>query len=328
MVYWPALARRFPLRGVNAVWFSRRQIYGTLTASACLGLVCGLGLAFLPPYLAGAGAGLVFAIMSERLLATFVPRLPARIVIMLCIATLSGILAHFATMLSLCGVLLLYTLFAIYDLRKNWNKPKEPLFPAELLRGRHTGTPDAASSISLNKRPNIYVLFLESFHSRAALQALYGVGDDGLTDFLTARGFTVFENSLANACWTQQSLQTLLRMAHYDPHAEGTPEAIRYLHANGYEIQLLDTYMYTFKTYIPWASWHNFTIPAWVLWLYTRMLPLFMQSKCLMAVTGNIDPFTDASDYTEVRNALEQRMHKKYTHPPMLYHTLWGHTRR
>lgn len=301
--------------GVNAAWFSSAQILGALAASACLGVVAGAALGFLPPPVAGAGTGLLFAIMSERLLYHFCPRIPARLAAALLISAFCGATAFFGGMLSLCAILLTYALFALWDLRKRWNLPKEPLFSAEHFSKTPNAPEEAASSLVLKERPNIYVLFLESFHSREALRTLYDSDDDGLTDFLRECGFTVFENSLSNACWTQHSMQVLLRMAHYEYHAKGTPEAIRHLLGNGYEIQFLDDYMYTFKTYLPWAAWHNFTIPNWILWLYSTMLPLFMQSKILMRITGNIDPFTDRSNYAGVRGALQERMAKSYAHP-------------
>ena len=306
--------------GINAAWFSKGQIFGGMAASAVLGLLCGLALAFAPTPIAGVGAGLLFALMSERLLASLLPHMGARLTAVCLTAAISGAITYVAGLIPLCSILLIYALFGLWDMRKHWNKPKEPLFSADLLVSKRTDTEKEEekkrlSSLSLAQRPNIYVLFLESFHSREALQALYGVGDEGLTEFLTEQGFTVFENSLSNACWTQHSLQTLLRMAHYDSHAQGMPEAFRHLFANGYDVQLFDTYIYTFKTYTPWASWHNFNIPGWIVWLYSHFLPFFMQSTCLMSITGNIDPFTDKVDYAGVRNAVEQRMHKTYANP-------------
>lgn len=306
--------------GVNAVWFSKVQILGAIAAATCLGLLCGLILAFMPCPIAGVGVGVLFALMSERLLATLLPHMGARMTAVCLMGILGGALAHVAGLIPLCVILLLYALFGLWDMRKHWDKPKEPLFSADLLVRKRADMEKEednkqTSPLVFSQHPNIYVLFLESFHSREALQALYGVGDEGLTDFLVEHGFTVFANSLSNACWTQQSLQTLLRMAHYDPHALGMPEAFRHLFANGYDVQLFDTYIYTFKTYTPWASWHNFNMPGWIVWLYSRFLPIFMQSKCLMAITGNIDPFTDKVDYAGVRDAVAQRLHKTYAKP-------------
>lgn len=309
------IAPTISFAGINTIWFSPRQILGALAASACLGLLAGLGLGCFPPPVAGAGAGLLFAIMSERLLYHFCPRTKVRLAVALLISAFCGALAFFGGMPSLCALFLTYALFALWDLRKRWNMPKEPLFSADHFSKTLDAPEETASSLVLKERPNIYVLFLESFHSPEALRTLYGSEDDGLTDFLNKCGFTIFKNSLSNACWTQHSMQVLLRMAHYEYHAKGTPEAIRHLLGNGYELQFLDVYMYTFKTYLPWAAWYNFTIPPWILWLYSNMLPLFMQSKILMRITGNIDPFTDNNDYAGVRGAFQERMAKSYAHP-------------
>lgn len=308
------LAPTLSFAGVNAPFFSSRQIAGAIILSLCLGIILGIGLCFMPPWAAGAAAGLVFAAMSERMLASFLPQKWAVAGAILAIGAICAALAHLAGLVWVMFLMLAYAAFAVLDLLKRSKLPKQSVFESsgEMRAGMKKGL---KSNVQLKTKPNIYVLFLESFHSAYALKKIYGEDDAGFEDFLKTRGFTIFQKGLSNACWTQHSMQTLLHMAHYDNKATGMPEAIRHLSANGYELQLLDTYAYTFNKYFPWADWTNFRIPAYVSWLYDRMLPFFMQSKYLMAITANIDPFDDNSDFASVKSAFEKRAALDYERP-------------
>jgi hypothetical protein len=87
-------------------------------------------------------------------------------------------------------------------------------------------------NVTLADNPNIYCLCLESYHSFAAMQELYGFANAGFREFLDANGFAVEEGTYANYWHTMSSLHSFLRMGHH--YAAGTFGVHDSLHARGF----------------------------------------------------------------------------------------------
>lgn len=302
-----ALASTLSFSGVNAAWFSPRQLVGGALLSACVGAVAGAVLALLPDGLAGGGLAALFCIMNERMLHTLFPS--RKRVFTVCAILSSALLAFWCGLLVHTVLAVLLLLPAAADMRKHWHDKKTSVFSSEALTASTADPGPTDGAVRLTTTPNIYVLFLESIHSAQALQELYGMDDGGVSEFLRGNGFTVYENSFSNELYTMASLYSLLNMKPFSSSNNNKePEAFRILRANGYDVQLFDTYYHTMHPYAQYAAYFNYTIPRWVGWIYDKCIPFFMQSHVLMAITRNIDPFSDNCSYDVIKRAFTQRL--------------------
>lgn len=68
-----ALASTLSFSGVNAAWFSTRQMAGGAGLSAGVGFCAGALLSQLPDIVAGGGLAALFCLMNERMLHTLFP---------------------------------------------------------------------------------------------------------------------------------------------------------------------------------------------------------------------------------------------------------------
>lgn len=312
----------------NAPWFTLTQCCGSLVLSVVLGALCGSGAVFLPPVASAALGGLVFCLLSERLLDLFLPGLGAKALAVLGCVAFFAVLGHFFGLWPLSALLAVYLCFSALDLNRNRKKPKHlvPLAHRPGEKAVPLVDEDNTPLPQMPAKPNIYILFLESIHSRAALELLYAMDDGGLEAFLSANGFSLFSQTCSNEYGTTLSLNTLLNMS-----SEGSapltdaPPAFRWLKASGYELNLIDCAIYTFAHYIPWCDYFNFSIPRWVEALYARFLPFFLQSALLTALTGGIDPFADKSDYRKAHADLLRRM-ERHGASPAFYLVRFGAT--
>jgi hypothetical protein len=86
--------------------------------------------------------------------------------------------------------------------------------------------------VTLAKKPNIYCICLESYHSFAAMQELYGFDNHAFREFLETNGFSTEEGTYANYWHTMSSLHSFLRMGHH--YAAGTFGIHDSLYARGF----------------------------------------------------------------------------------------------
>lgn len=301
-----ALASTLSFSGVNAAWFSTRQMAGGAGLSAGVGFCAGVLLSQLPDGVAGGGLAALFCLMNERMLHTLFPS--RKKLFTVCLVFASALLAFWVGLLPHAVLAALLLLSAALDMRGHWHDKKLSVFSFDALKAATAEPAPTHGALQLQNTPNIYVLFLESIHSAQALRELYDMDDGGLADFLRGEGFTVYENSFSNELYTTASLYSLLQMKPCAEIAYKEPEVFRILRANGYGIQLFDTYYHTMHPYAQYASYFNYTIPHWVGWLYDKFIPFFMQSKIFMSLTQGIDPFSDQCSYDVIKQAFTQRL--------------------
>ncbi len=305
--------------GVNATWFSHRQIIFSAILSSLLGLAAGFALGQLPPYLAGAGGMLLFLAMSERLVHGLIQSTAGEVALVVFLTACGSILSLYSGLIALCLCLLLYTCFSFHDVIKSWHFPKDNLFSLKnFKRAKNTrlADEDTFTPVTLTKKNNIYILFLESVHSAEALQRNFSSNDAGLSDFLQEKGFTVLHDTYSNECTTVYSINSLLHMTANGHHVEDRPpQAFLHLWENGYNIQLFDTYTLTFGKYIKYADYYNARCPSIIAKIYEYFCPFFLQSKIINCLTLNIDPFSDATDFFGVEKDFKKRVAKKYASP-------------
>lgn len=229
-------------------------------------------------------AMLLFLIGSERLFTEMFPARTTRLVVagvLLAIAVVSGLLQWNYVVLTLLGI---YALFAAYDLMKNWRRKKMPVFDPELMRPAMT----PANPVQFSHKPNVYLLLLESMHSREALAKIYGVEEIQAEDYLRGKGFTIYPNTFSNKHSTPLSLKTLLTGS-LDFKAD--PVILQNFIYNGYKCNFYDSMYYLSQPYIKFLDQGNAAMPLWILRLYTYIGPFFAQSRWFRYFAGNIDPF-------------------------------------
>ena len=277
---------------LNTRFFNTRQIVTSLISSAVLGAIVGAALLTLhaPDLLVCGVALLLFGLCSERLFTELLPRTHTRWAAFGVISVIMLGLTEWFGPSGGCAPLLIYTFFSALDLTRHWHEPKENIFGAQINKGTHSKIDP--TGITLSHKPNIYLLFLESLISKHALEVIFQQDDAGLDTFLREKGFTVYENSLSNQTWTASSLSNILNMNHtYPALKDTTPDSLRILHDNGYNISCFDSRAFVFFPYRSVVDDFHITIPSYVEFLYHWAIPFFAQSRYLRIFTHGFDPF-------------------------------------
>jgi len=296
--------------GINATYFSHRQILFAALFSLVLGLVLGVILFFIPPLFAAALACLVFMFFSEQLLASIFPAIKHRMVFCAIIITLMALstIYHDMGLLSLNVILIIYLCFSLKDLYTQSQLIKSFAFDTQNFSFMQSDDISDYCSIDLKEKPDIFLLFWESMHGREAIIELYDMDDVPLYEYLKEKNFTVHSNSFSNRANTFESINSIMNMNYIDNHLKNTPNAIQILNFNDYEIQFFDSQLYTFNNYLGYAKFFSFHIPNYVKKLYDIMLPFFMQSKYLMHITKDINPFDDTTSNDNVLKSLTNQL--------------------
>ena len=86
---------------------------------------------------------------------------------------------------------------------------------------------DLVEKLRFAEKPDVYLIHLESFQSREALERVYGIDDRGFERGLGALGFQVLDGRVANYSNTLSSLASLFAMRHhYSRIAMGNHDAL------------------------------------------------------------------------------------------------------
>lgn len=294
--------------GLNAVFFTRKQIVHSLAIAAALGLVpaaLGLGLClFLRSYtdcpsfmaipLMATVTALILCLMSWELVESVFKSPWARI---LCIACVCALFC-FAAWPGFIGdtiLLAIYALFSIRDLLKNCSRPKTLIYTDEqtpMIKKRLN------PEFRFREKPNIYLFFLESTHSPKAVREIYNSSIDDLADFLKKNGFKVYEDAHSNADWTFDVRTQVFEMEYkkkfvssYDK-MDSLPPGLEIFVGNGYKINIFDSAPYVFGIYENIAAYACFkaSLPAKVKKNFQYAGPLFAQSAFYRLWTGGMNP--------------------------------------
>ena len=211
---------------VNTEYFSRRQMVNSFLLAAGSGLILGgaFHLAtnlFLYPFfsehlaypllaveLTACGASLgIFLILSERMVSELLSRVKVRLY---CILSLTAIFLASTYLISIAVLdcaLVVYIALSSFDYIKNVkDKSRDVLDGA----GQNSDSSDTDADTEFKHRPNVYVLFLESFHSGDALKSLYGMDNHDLCEHMTSNGFTLYEDVFSNHPLTALSFSSMV----------------------------------------------------------------------------------------------------------------------
>jgi len=309
------LAPTMAFAGINATVYSNRQIFFASLLSLLLGGILGVILFFIPPVFGAGLACLAFFIFGERILFSLFPTRKKRLLFCSILLLMSTFSALWWGFLPFNLLLIIYFILAVYDFYTRSQLPKTFAFDSQNFTFHEPDDIHAYSPVNLDEKPDIFLLFWESMHGREAIKELYAMDDEPLYEYLKEKNFTVHSNSFSNGTHTTASINTIMNMNFIDKVLKNAPNAIQILNSNGYEIQFFDSELYTFNNYLKYAKFFNFHMPDYVKKLYDIMLPFFMQSKYLMHITKDIEPFNDTISNDKVLKSLTNQINTINSNP-------------
>lgn len=292
--------------GLNALFFTPKQIRNSLFISAMAGLVPAILVAILFHVLTqGEYCGETAAKIVVCLLATFfLCAMNERLLLDLFLrkTLFFSLLFALTALLVLTGVvslsipialLLIYLGFSVHDMKRNWAIPKTVLFNDYI--GKQSEKKSAETTIAFASHPNVYVFFLESMQSESALKQLYGsdAGQD-LREFLTKLGLKVYDNAFSATDYTADSKINVFEMRYAQaglPPMDHSP-AFDIFKQNGYVINVFDSNSYIFGSYADQFDYCSFlyAMPKRCKILFQMVTPLFSQSAFWRLFSNGIDP--------------------------------------
>lgn len=186
-------------------------------------------------------------LLCERMIVELLPHKRMRLF------TVSGVFLTFSGLTPFAGLwpllffLILFALLSLYDLRRNWNIPKRATF--HNFQKRHS-----SGSKSFTEKPDVFLLLLESFHSRKALDLLYSCDDQDTESFLRQNGFTIYDDIFSNKHNTELSLAALLSQT---LDFDAPPETLYRFRDNGYKVFFFDTIAFLSSRYSEFLDTEN-----------------------------------------------------------------------
>ena len=288
----------------NTQFFTRNQIVHSLLISGVSGIAAGCVFSLfpsLPPYVISTAALGCFMLLCERMIVELLPHKRMRLF------TVSGVFLTFSGLTPFAGLwpllffLILFALLSLYDLRRNWNIPKRATF--HNFQKRHS-----SGSKSFTEKPDVFLLLLESFHSRKALDLLYSCDDQDTESFLRQNGFTIYDDIFSNKHNTELSLAALLSQT---LDFDAPPETLYRFRDNGYKVFFFDTIAFLSSRYSEFLDTENAGLQPRHIALYRFAGPLFAQSRWLRVFAGGRDPFATTESpitFEDMKGAFERHL--------------------
>ena len=179
----------------------------------------------------------VFFFLSQKSFSQLVPEKKTRRLVT--VATFAFFVASswWLSVYALMGLLALFSALSIYDLIRNMDfsviRMEDPIFD---------------NSIKFKHKPNVYVLFLESMHSKEALKEIYDIDGSALFTEMEDMGFTNYENVCSNRTATRISFLSMVwpQLMYHGPLDvyEGNkyaPNAFSVFERNGYQVNIFSS---------------------------------------------------------------------------------------
>lgn len=308
-----ALVPTFAFSMLNLRFFNRLQVLAALAVAGLSGILIFV-LAQAAGWLAGFSLpALVWVLLGlgnlylwgEKFFSEAPPGSRAARLVVPAFAVALAAACHFFSLAVFNGLLLLVLLTNVFDGLRERKRPKEGVLRP--LDGKKTYEQNTRRDIKLARKPNIYLLLLESYHSAKAMQRLYGI-DDGVTDELFRKhGFTLYEDVFCNTPCTLPSLSTLLTGSLLAKPEQGNM-ALDTLRENGYSAEFLDSGGYVFGRLARPGEYTTYEYPEKVVRLYAIFGSLFAQSRFLRKLVRNIDLFDTGGNFATVYASLGRRI--------------------
>ncbi|MDL2316904.1 hypothetical protein LJC59_07490 [Desulfovibrio sp. OttesenSCG-928-A18] len=330
-----SIASSFAFIALNVRFYTKRQMMLSLLISALVGCLGGALATWLHGVIAvqaeatswfvGHGATLAdgvisllaafwFYLFSERFFSETIANVKHRRIALAILFLAASLVGALFSLLPLVVMLSLHIVLSCFDLKKNAAQTKELLFHDN----KTYYTQRIKRNLLLEKKPNIYCLFLESYHSREALKELYNFDDSPTDELLKEYGFTDYGSAFSNYPWTSYSLKSLLTGQMDSVSQAFSAFAFDILRENGYNIEFYDESAYVCRPYVAKEDFFIFRIPDRILWLYTVFGPFLSQSRYIRRVLAqDFDPFVTSVSFDAVYAALKQRLSSADDAPKM-----------
>lgn len=186
--------------------------------------------------------GLFFS-LSERLFSELIRDRKTRLYTKSAIVACFALLTFFLSIAALNIIFALYTVVSSYDL---WKSSQESKATSPASSGKEIA--ESSQVTEFKHKPNVYVLFLESFHSGDALDKVYGIDNGELCSYLKQRNFTLYENMYSNSYMTELAFSNLMwpEMLHNPLHFRDyspvpSSKIVSAFAQNGYRLNLFSS---------------------------------------------------------------------------------------
>ncbi len=318
---------------LNLRFFNWKQVAGAMIAAGTVGIFGGLITQVVSGWAAASAAGAVFTMVgasvhgffgclaallllllfAERVLSENLPQRGRRAGVLLAASVALLWASTFFSLLVINAMLLLLAACACVDGFKQSGKTKTMLFSSHNERFLRPAE-RSEHGIRLERKPNIYVLFLESFHSERAMREIYGIDDSCTTKVFGEHGFTLYDDVFCNEPSTVSSLMNLLNCSLLSS-AEGGMFALDVLRDNGYACEFFDNSFYAFGGLPQKGEYTTFNMPGYVYLLYKLAGPFFAQSRFMRKLVMDIDPFNTDIDFPYIYSCLRKRISAERSGP-------------
>lgn len=297
--------------GLNALFFTTKQIRNSLLISALAGLLLAVVIAvlslFLEKFCGGIATRIIVCLissfllcaMNEPILRNFLHKKTVFFSIVLgitCVLVLTGLL----TLLIPSILLVIYLIFSLKDMKRNLALPKTLLFTDYVGNKIKDKSAKASPSIPFASHPNVYVFFLEAMQSELAMRQLYE-SEEGteLCQFLRDHGLKVYDNAFSSTDWTLDSRINMFELR-YTQKSSAFKETERtflspvleVFKQNGYTVNIFDKHSFVFASYADQADfcWFLSAVPMRCKTFFQIATPLFSQSAFWRMFSYGINP--------------------------------------
>lgn len=336
-IFLATIAPTIALTSVNLDFFSKRQMRNSLL------LMAGTGIAFaslfffvtdryLYPFLtasintplplieafACAISLTIFFLLSERTFNELITKKRTRLYTLIFVSIFFIAASYIISILFLDLILALYVTTSSIDFRKNLKTKRisDNNFSEEIKE-------QTENTIQFKNKPNVYVLFLESFHSTEALNELYGIDNTELCNSLSDKNFTLYKDIYSNRQNTVHSFTSMVCPNYlYNPDAltsssqRSQSKVFSTFANNGYCLNLIsdDFLKVRFSN-----QFHNYESESSSLGvcMHQMFAPILAQSALLRNMMSTKDFFESTPHFEKLFNELQSRMINDTTRPQL-----------
>lgn len=300
---------------LNSLYFTRLQKVYTILVLMSLGVLLGATLFIiqhptLRDTLCGFLTGGILALSFNALLHSLFQTKKIYLFIISVLIFLPTICSYFWGLIPLNIILLIYGITVCFDFykahpteeqKKHAGKYK-PIKQQEKWKSEQNKKVDC--KVILKRKPNIYLILMESICSADVLKLIYGMNNSILPKIFDKYNFTKYNNIFSNAHDTFSALCSLYDMNYsfianigLDPDARLDFLLYDILRKNGYIIRTTDNAYFLHKRSMHQVDRSPFDVPFLARFMLRYFAPLTAKSAMLRHLTGAFDPmFEHPSD--------------------------------
>ena len=257
----------------------------------------------------------LFFAFSERV---FSELFPSRKTSLYCIVILSAVFiaaTYFVSIAILNVVLALYISLSSFDYFKN----KSEAFSGQPMQGHAK----AGTKVKFKHKPNIYVLFLESFHSGDVLKSIYGMDNNELCANLKSKKFTLYDDVFSNYPLTAISFSSMVwpdnlyNIGLFGQSLQLPPSRVfSAFEDNGYQLNIFSTEF--LKVRFSSLFHHADSVSSnFGTNMHKMFAPVLAQSAFLRNLMSTIDIFESVIDFESLFNEFKRKISDNVDSPQL-----------